>query len=394
MVLGRTRERLITPVFALVMVSTFAYFVAIGIIMPTLPLFVEGPLGLGSSEVGLAVGAFAISAVLLRPWIGRIGDSRGRKVLIIGGGAAVAVSVAGYALAESLGVLVMLRILTGVGEAAFYVGAASVINDIVPDDRRAEALSYFSLALFGGLAVGPVLGETILHAVDFDMVWFVAAIAAGLSAVVGFVIPETRPDGVRFEKGPLISRYALLPGTVLATNIWALATFTSFLPLFALQIGLSGSKYVFAVNSGVIIAVRLFGARIPDRLGIRRTSRLALAFVAAGMLVMAAWANAPGLFAGTILYSLGHALAFPALMTLAINRAPLNERATVIGTVTAFFDLSFGVGAASAGQIASVIGYRGAFLSSAGVALAGIALLFGHARRSARVVTEAASEAA
>jgi MFS family permease len=381
-------------VFALVMLSTFAYFIAVGIILPTLPLFVEGPLGLGSREVGLAVGAFAISAVLLRPWIGRIGDSRGRKVLIIGGGVAVAVSVAGYAMAESLGVLVMLRILTGVGEAAFYVGAASVINDIVADDRRAEALSYFSLALFGGLAVGPVLGETILHAADFDMVWFVAAIAAGLSAVVGFVIPESRPEGVRYEKGPLISRSALLPGTVLATNIWALATFTSFLPLFALQIGLSGSKYVFAVNSGVIIAVRLFGARIPDRLGIRKTSRIALAFVAAGMTVMAIWANAPGLFAGTIIYSLGHALAFPALMTLAINRAPVTERATVIGTVTAFFDLSFGVGAATAGQIASAIGYRGAFLSSAGVALGGIALLVGHARRSARLVTQAASEAA
>ena len=56
---------------------------------------------------------------------------------------------------------------------------------------------------------------------------------------------------------------------------------------------------------------------------------------------------------------------FPALMTLAINRAPASERGSVVGTFTAFFDLSFGVGAASAGQIAAMVGYRGAFVAAA-----------------------------
>ena len=184
----RTRARLVTPVFLLVMLSTFAYFTAVGMITPTLPLYVEGPLGGSNFGVGVTVGAFAITAVLLRPFVGRLSDKRGRRLLIIGGGLIVAISIAGYALAESLTTLLLMRLLTGVGEAGYYVGAASAINDIAPNERRGEALSYFSLALFGGLAIGPVAGETILHATNFNTVWMAAAAAGAFSADVT-VIP-------------------------------------------------------------------------------------------------------------------------------------------------------------------------------------------------------------
>ena len=69
-------------------------------------------------------------------------------------------------------------------------------------------------------------------------------------------------------------------------------------------------------------------------------------------------------------------------MTLAISRSPASERGSVIGTFTAFFDLAFGVGAASAGAIASLLGYRGAFVGAGCVALAGLVLLLGYSRRA------------
>jgi MFS family permease len=372
---ARTRPRLITPVFLLVVLSTFAYFVAIGITTPTLPRYVDGPLGGSNLAVGVTVGAFALTAVLLRPWVGRFGDVKGRRALIIGGGLMVGLSIFGYALADSLVPMIAARLLTGVGEAAFYVGAASVINEIAPDDRRGEALSYFSLALFGGLAVGSVAGEFILDATGFTPVWISAGAAAVFAGLVGFVVAETRPEGV--ERGPskLINRGALLPGSILATNIWGLATFSSFIPLYALQIGMEGSRFVFAVNSAVIIGIRLFGAKLPDQLGPKKSSRLALIGVAVGFLVIAVWTEPVGLFIGTIFYSIGHGLLFPALMTLAINQAPVEERGAVVGTFTSFFDLSFGIGAVSAGVIASLLGYSGAFAVAGAIAVGGLFLM-------------------
>ena len=372
----RTRPRLLSPLFLWVMLSTFAYFIALGMTTPTLPRYVEGPLGAGNFAVGVAVGAFALTAVVLRPFVGRISDLKGRRILIIGGGLVVGASIIGYDMADSLGPLLFARLLTGVGEAAFYVGAATVINDIAPNERRGEALSYFSLALFGGLAVGTVMGEVILDAVDFTAMWWVSGLSAAFAGLVGFAVTETRPEGAGEGPMKLIHRGALMPGTVLGANIWGLATFSAFIPLYALQIGMGGSRYVFAVNSAIIIAIRLFGAKLPDKLGPQLSSRLALNGVALGFAVMAMWSDPVGLFVGTVLYSIGHALLFPALMTLAINQAPASERGAVIGTFTSFFDLFFGVGAASAGAIASVVGYNGAFAIAGVVAVGGLGLLW------------------
>ena len=386
--MARGRPRLLTPLFLLVMLSTLAYFTAVGMITPTLPLYVEGPLGNGNFAVGVTVGAFALTAVLLRPWVGRMGDIRGRRILIIGGGLIVGFSIAAYALADSLWPLIVARLFTGVGEAAFYVGVASVINDISPDERRGEALSYFSLALFGGLAIGPLIGESTLEWFNFTAVWIGAGAASIFAGLLGIIVKETRPEDAGTGPMKLIHRGAILPGLILSTNIWGLATFSAFIPLYVLQIGMSGSRFIFALNSAIILAIRLFGARLPDKLGPGKSSRLALINVMLGFLIMFLWSEPIGLILGTVLYSIGHALLFPALMTLAINQAPPAERGAVVGTFTSFFDLSFGIGAASAGAIASLVGYNGAFGIASGVAASGL-ILMGYVRRSRARATPA-----
>lgn len=358
------------------MLSNFAYFLAVGATLPVLPRFVEGPLGSGSVAVGMTFGAFALSAVLLRPWVGRIGDARGRKLLVIWGGALVAVSVGAQVWISSLIPLLFVRLLTGAGEAAFYVGVASAINDLAPDERRGEALSYFSLSLFAGIGLGPVLGESVLEAVSFDAAWLVAATLAASAAVTGLWLPETRPDDMEpGESARLVHPAALVPGTVMAASIWGLATFTAFVPLYALVIGLPGSRFLFAGHSAIVFAIRLFGARIPDRLGPSRSATIALIFSVIGFAVIGFWNEPAGLILGMVLWSIGHSLAFPALMSMAVKAAPARERGAVVGTFTAFFDLSFGLGAVTAGGIVGLLGYRGGFLSSSVAAGAGLVLL-------------------
>lgn len=377
-----SQPRLVTKPFLLVMLSNFAYFLAVGATLPVLPRFVEGPLGSGSVAVGMTFGAFALSAVLLRPWVGRIGDARGRKLLVIWGGAIVAISVGAQVWINSLFPLLLVRLLTGAGEAAFYVGVASAINDLAPDERRGEALSYFSLSLFAGIGLGPVLGESVLEAISFDAAWIAAAALAAVAAVTGLLLPETRPDDMEpGESARLVHPAALVPGAVMAASIWGLATFTAFVPLYALIVGLPGSRFLFAGHSAIVFAIRLFGARIPDRLGPQRSATGALIFSVIGFMVIGLWNEPAGLILGMALWSVGHSLAFPALMSMAVKAAPARERGAVVGTFTAFFDLSFGLGAVTAGAIVAVLGYRGGFLSSSVAAGAGLVLLQTRRRR-------------
>ncbi|HEX2296107.1 MAG TPA: MFS transporter [Actinomycetota bacterium] len=377
------RPRLVTPVFVLITLSTFAYFVSVGALIPTLPLYVEGPLGGGDVAVGLGIGAFSLSAVLLRPYSGRLSDERGRRLLLVAGAGLVTASVAGYTLVSSLVPLLLLRLVTGAGEAFFYVGAASAINDIAPDERRGEALSFFSLALYAGMAIGPILGEAALGDDRYSAAWLLAAGAAGVALLLGWKVPDTRPRDVVPGAAPLIHRAALVPGTVLAASVWGLAGFSTFVPLYARELGLEGSSYVFATYSGLVLALRLFGAQIPDRLGTRLTSRLALTASALGMAIMGFVDAAAGLFVGGAIFGIGQALAFPALMSIAVRGAPASERGAVVGTFTAFFDLAFGLGAVSLGGVAAAFGYAGSFRVASLVALGGLGLLYLYARRDA-----------
>ncbi len=156
---GRERESLLTRPFLVVTASALVFFVYIGMLIPIVPLFIEGPLGAGEFGIGVTVAVFAIAAILARPFLGRLADRYGRRVLIVGG--AVLAGLSGIASSQIVEFwqLLVLRGVTGIGEAAVFVGAATLIADMSPRARRAEGASYFSVAVFGGIGIGPIIGE-------------------------------------------------------------------------------------------------------------------------------------------------------------------------------------------------------------------------------------------
>jgi MFS family permease len=128
----QVKARLVTPAFLLIAFATLAYFIAEGALIPTVPLYVAGPLGGGEVAVGVVVGAFAVTALLLRPWAGRLADRRGRRFVMLVGMVLFGASVAGYLVAESIPVMVAMRLVTGAGAAVLLVGAAPAPPAIPP----------------------------------------------------------------------------------------------------------------------------------------------------------------------------------------------------------------------------------------------------------------------
>jgi len=369
-------ERLLTPAFLLVAAATFFAFLSIGIVLPVLPRYTEGPLGAGDVGVGIAVGAASVTALLAQPPAGRLGDLRGRRPLMIGGGVLMVLGAAGLVVAEHIVPVVGLRLLTGIGEALFLVGGISVINDLAPDHRRGEAVSLYTIASYSGLAIGPVLGELTLGDDRWDAVWLLAAASGATAGVLGFRSPETRPDEPASEGASWPPhRLGLLPGAVLGMGLFGMGGFIAFITLYALDVGLDGAGPLFAIFAVVVVTIRSLGAKIPDRVGPARTVRFALVALAAGLATIGIWQTPLGLYVGTIVFSVGQALAFPAVLTLAMARAPAGDRGAVAGTVTAFVDVAIAVGAILLGGVAEASGYPAVFLVSAGVAAGGLVVL-------------------
>jgi len=381
-------DRIVTVPFILTFTASFFVFLAIGMLLPVLPLYARGPLGVGDVGVGLAVGMSSPMALVAQPFAGRIGDRHGRRILMVTGALVMAIAVAGYTLAGTLAVLIVLRLLTGLGEALVFVGSGTIVADIAPYDRRGEALSIYTIGFWGGLALGPIAGEALLGDDRFDLVWITAAACAAIAALVSLAIPETRPETTEPSSGKLLHPAALRPGLVLVAAVLGFAGFYTFLALYARDIGLDGVGSVFLLLAVIIVGIRIIGRRLPDRLGPKRASSFALVLLAIGLTIVGLWNTQTGLFVGAAVFAVGQALAFPSLMTLAVEGAPPADRSSVVGTFTAFADVGFAVGAVSLGAVADAAGYDGVFLAAAAASLAGLFVL---ARMPGRAPSPAAA---
>ena len=108
-----------------------------------------------------------------------------------------------YGLVDALWWLIAIRVVTGIGEAAFFVGAATMITDLSPPDRRGEAVSYWSVAVYGGLAFGPALGEAVRGDDRYTLAWLVSAGLALVAALLGLATRRGRARDV----GPALAAH-------------------------------------------------------------------------------------------------------------------------------------------------------------------------------------------
>src|SRR2546423_2535755 len=185
-------------------------------------------------------------------------------MLMIIGALIVAAAVALFPLAHSMAMLFGLRVVQGTGEAFFYVGAATIITDLAPPHRRGEAVSYFSVALYLGLALGPSLGEAVLSGGHYDRAWAVVsawAVAAALLALVVREPPRPPVPETVARTGRLVHPAAVVPGTVGALGLIGVAAFSAFAPLYSIRIRPSASGPAFALYAAVTLAIRVLTAR-------------------------------------------------------------------------------------------------------------------------------------
>ncbi len=375
--------RLVTPAFVALATATLAFFVAAGIVLPVVPRFAKDALGADAAGVGIAGASFSLAALLLRPIVGWSADRFGRRPLLIAGSLMTVGALVFHLVALNLGLFIVARSLLGAGEGFFFVAALAAASDLAPEDRRGEAISFLSLSLYLGIAIGPLIGETLLGIGSYNAVWLAAAAVATAALALSWLTPETVPDPAHRSgrpRAPLIHPAGLFPGLVILIGLWGMAGYLTFLPLYAREIGLDGAGLPLGIYAAIVIGLRVVGARWPDRFGAARLSGAALACSATGLAIIGLVPTPIALLGGTAIFAAGVAFTMPALLTLAVSRVPAEERGTVVGTATLFLDLAFGFAPVVIGFIAGRTGYGPTFVMSAVLAAIGSGLLLARRR--------------
>jgi MFS family permease len=381
-------QRLITGPFVRVWLGTFAGFASFGFLLLTLPLYVHDELDRGSVAIGIAVGSASITAILGGPPAGRLADRRGRRPLILGGTAVMIGCYLLLALGPSLPLVVLIRLVAGAGEAAFAIAILTAAADLAPTERRGEAMSLVTTASYLGLTIGPVAADFILGDDRFALNWIVAASLVVLGTVAVIPLGETRPASAHEAPGGwLPPRTALLPGLLVLIALLGFGGFVAFAALYARELGFDRPGLIFALFGSVVVLVRTFGRKLPDRLGGRKTLVLCFVNLALGLATIGAWQTEAGLIVGTAIFAVGQALSYPAAVLLAMETSSEAERSAVVGGVTAFVDVALSLGAFTLGAVAAVTGYAGAFVVASVVALSGLLVVVPR-RRSERIAVE------
>src|SRR6266480_3988460 len=279
--------------FAGIFVVTMLALLGVGAVLPVIPHYVHGRLGDGDLAVGIAIGAFAFTALACRPLAGNLADTRGRRPVVAVGSLLAAAGGLLYLIPAGLPGLIVARLVLGLGEGSVFTAGSAWIVDLAPPGRRGRVIGLYGLAVWSGLSVGPSIGELLYHAAGFHLVWAFAAAAPFLGALVALRIRDPFEPSRQAIRGPLIARESIRPGFGLSLASVGYAAMASFIVLRLQADGDSHGAIAFTVFAATVVLTRLVAGNLPDRVGPLRCAAGAAGVESLGLALIALASSLP-----------------------------------------------------------------------------------------------------
>jgi multidrug resistance protein len=359
----------------IIFVTVFIDLLGFGIIIPLLPFYAES-FGATALAVGQLGTSFSLMQFLFSPIWGRWSDRIGRKPIILVGLMGSCVSYLTLALAPSLTLLFVARLIGGIAGANIPT-AQAYIADVTTPENRARGMGMVGAAFGLGFIFGPAIGGTLSHFSPQAPMWFAAALCFANFIAAWLLLPESRNvDAATKGLGRLEAfRHALgRPTLLLLLFLYFIVTlaFSGFEATFALfseaKFGFNSSTigFVFAFIGIVLATVQgvLVGKAV-KRIGERRLIPLAMFAVALGLaLVPLAW-SVPTLLAALGVLSLGMGFNSPSLSSMVSRLTDANDQGGILGLASSLSSLGRVVGPAWGGYLYDAYGMRTPFVSAA-----------------------------
>src|SRR5699024_820405 len=385
--MSKGKSRIWTKDFIIIVIANFFIFTSFQMTLPTLPLYVQ-EIGSNETWVGIIVGIFTFSALLIRPFGGKLLDTTGRAPVFLIGLAILVLSLYSLAISTTILILVIVRIVQGVGWGLSNTASGTIASELVPKDRQGEGRGVFGLSGNLALAIGPALGLFLVDHIAFSTLFIICGsltlIALVLALNVRYVKPEPLTDSEIQEDADTAERFNFIEKRALpASALLFFITFTfggiaTFLPAYTFQQGFQ-SHYIqiyFVLSALALVTTRFFAGRIYDRRGLPIVFIPGIILIISGLTLLAILNSPVYLFAGAILYGLGFGTVQPALQASAINSTPIRKRGMANATYFSAFDLGVGLGAITFGLVAQYADYSSIYWISAGSGVLSLLLFF------------------
>lgn len=360
------QDKIWTRDFALIVLSNFFIFLGFQMTLPTIPLFVE-KLGGNDQLIGVVVGIFTFSSLLLRPIAGKVLETKGRRFVYATGLSIFVLSVGSYGLIHSLFFLFFMRMIQGIGWGFSTTASGTIATDLIPAHRRGEGMGYYGLAGNIALAFGPTLGLALAGTISFAQLFLICSLLGLISLILSSFIryKKVEPVKIASTKWDFFEKTAIPPSLLLFFVTVTFGGMAAFLPIYTTVEGISGIQWFFLLYALALLVSRAFAGKLYDQKGHQAVYIPGTTLIIIAMILLAWLPNSYVLYMAGLLYGLGFGTIQPALQAWSVKESPPHRRGMANATFFSFFDLGVGVGAICFGQLAHAFGYSSIYMASA-----------------------------
>lgn len=353
---------------------SFTVFMSAFQLLPTAPFHILALGGTGS-EAGLFLGFLTYASAVSAPITGAIGDRMGRRRVLIVASLAITVFSLLYAWAPSYHVILALVLVHGVFWSGLLSSSSAYITDIVPASRRAEGLGYAGFASILAVGVAPWVGLWVYDRGGWTALCLEMAVLNLLMAAIASRLP---PDARRempplsLRPGDLVEWRVIVGAFTLFLYAFSYGGITSFVAVYAEQVGVTPRAWFFTIFSLAIVATRPFIGRHADRIGHARVIVPCLAMMVLGIGVLVFASTRMTFALSAVLFGIGFGSAYPVFVAHLMHHVPGHRRGAAFGALIGAFDTGLGTGSIATGWLSEHYGFGRAFAVAGALALLSI----------------------
>ena len=345
--------------FWLMCLSSFLFFASFNLLLPELPGHLTR---LGGGEYkGFIIALFTLTAAVSRPFSGKLADTVGRIPVMVLGSLVCVVCGLLYPWALTVGSFLGLRLLHGFSTGFKPTGTAAFVADIVPAEKRGEAMGLLGMTGSLGMAIGPWLGTQVAAHFSLNVMFYCSAGMALLSVLVQGSLTETLPVAQRrrFRFGLLrldwrqevLEPRVFAPALVTLLCLFPFGAVLTVIPDQSQLLGLSSKGLFYSCYTVSALAVRLAAGKASDVYGRVRVLRWSAAVLALGLALLAWTPSVPVFLLGAVVFGLGTGLNSPTLYAWTVDLSDPLRRGRAVATMYIALEVGIGLGALAAGWI-------------------------------------------
>jgi MFS family permease len=325
-------------------------------IIPKMPAYLTS---LGGAEYkGLIISLFTVTAMLSRPFSGKIADKVGRiPVMVIGTSVCVLVSLL-YPIISSVAGFLLLRLVHGFSTGFTPTGLTAYLADIIPFHKRGEAMGLLGTAGTVGMAAGLAIGPGIANDFGLNVMFYCSSGMAVISIGVLFGIRETLTSKQGFStavfkihKRDLLEPRVLITCIVMVLTTYSYGTVFTVIPDLCAHVGIYNEGLPFMFLTVASLSVRLIAGKASDIYGRRKVLMVSSSIGAVSMLILALATSSREVLIAISLYGLAQGMTSPTLFAWATDLSDERHKGRGISSLYIFMELGIGMGAFTSGFI-------------------------------------------